>query len=63
MEEFPMLDRFDSSFEAWEHCNNLVHISPSIAQSLVYMDLAADVWKDLRERFSQGDLIRVVEPQ
>lgn len=65
----PLPDRFDPTFEAWQRCNNLEHswllnsVSPSIAQSLVYMDLASDVWKDLKERFSQGDLVRVVELQ
>lgn len=38
-------------------------VSSSIAQSIVYMDLAAHVCKDLKERLSQNDLVRIVELQ
>jgi hypothetical protein len=38
-------------------------VSDSIAQSIVYMDNALDVWNDLRERFSQADLVRISEIQ
>jgi hypothetical protein len=63
------LDQFDPSIRAWNHCNMLVHswimnsVSESIAQSIVFMENALDVWNDLRERFSQGDLIRIAELQ
>jgi hypothetical protein len=67
---FPVIvDRFDPSFRAWNRCNMLVHswimnsVSDSIAQSIVYMDNALDVWNDLRERFSQADLVRISEIQ
>jgi hypothetical protein len=64
-----VLDPFDPSFRAWNRCNMLVHswilnsVSESIAQSLVFMENAVDVWNDLRERFSQGDLVRIAELQ
>lgn len=57
----------DPNFEAWERCNNLVHswilnsLAPSVAQSVVFIESALDVWNDLKERFSQGDSIRVAE--
>jgi hypothetical protein len=38
-------------------------LSPSIAQSVIYFVHALDVWTDLRERFSQGDLLQIVELQ
>ncbi|WVZ08791.1 hypothetical protein V8G54_022137, partial [Vigna mungo] len=38
-------------------------LSPSIAQSVVFFERATDVWTDLREHFSQGDLLRVAELQ
>jgi hypothetical protein len=38
-------------------------VSPSIAQSIVFLENAADTWIELRERFSQGDLIRISELQ
>ena len=65
----PMPESFDPSYEAWERCNNLVHswivnsVSPSIAQSIIYMEIAAEVWTDLRELFSQGDQVRIAELQ
>ncbi|GAU39523.1 hypothetical protein TSUD_222930 [Trifolium subterraneum] len=62
-------DPFDPSFRAWNRCNMLVHswimnsVSDSIAQSLVFMENALDVWNDLKERFAQADLIRISEIQ
>ena len=42
--------------------NWLMHsISPSIARSVDALELASDVWKDLREKFSRGDMVRIVE--
>jgi hypothetical protein len=49
---------FDPSFRAWNKCNMLVHswilnsVSDSIAQSLILMENAVDVWLDFKERFS-----------
>ncbi|MCI35227.1 retrovirus-related Pol polyprotein from transposon TNT 1-94, partial [Trifolium medium] len=57
-------DPFDPTFRAWNRCNMLVHswlmnsVSESIAQSIVFLENAIDVWSDLKERFSQGDLVR-----
>ncbi|XP_057456379.1 uncharacterized protein LOC130747451 [Lotus japonicus] len=54
---------------AWERCNNLIHtwimnsVSSSIAQNLVYIENVIDVWNELKERFSQVDLIRISELQ
>ncbi|MCI06288.1 retrovirus-related Pol polyprotein from transposon TNT 1-94, partial [Trifolium medium] len=62
-------DQFNPSFRAWNRCNMLVHswimnsVSESIAQSIVFMENAIDVWNDLKERFSQADLIRIAELQ
>jgi hypothetical protein len=38
-------------------------VDPSIAQSIVFMENASDVWLDLKERFSRGDFVRVSELQ
>jgi hypothetical protein len=38
-------------------------VSPQIAQSVVFLENAIDIWNELRERFSQGDLIRISELQ
>lgn len=62
-------DPFDPTFRAWTRCNMLVHswimnsVAESIGQSIVFMENAVDVWNDLKERFSQGDLVRVSELQ
>ncbi|WVZ02380.1 hypothetical protein V8G54_023186 [Vigna mungo] len=50
---------------AWERCNNmvvswLVHsISSSIRQNILWMDCAEEIWRDLKSRYSQGDLLRI----
>lgn len=65
----PPPDRFDPTYDAWERCNDIVHswiinsVSPSIAESVMFMESAADVWKDLRSHFSQGNRVRIAELQ
>lgn len=62
-------DEHDLNRAAWERCNNLVHtwiinsISPSIAQSVVFIENAMDMWNDLKDRFMRGDRIRVAQLQ
>nr|KYP37855.1 hypothetical protein KK1_040937 [Cajanus cajan] len=52
-----------------ERCNTLLmswllnSLSPSIAQSVIFFEISIDIWTDLRERFSQGDLLHVAELQ
>nr|KYP56537.1 hypothetical protein KK1_002778 [Cajanus cajan] len=59
----------DPNYEAWDQCNNLIHswilgsLSPSIAHNVIYIENAIEVWNDLKERFSQGDLIRIAKLQ
>ena len=63
------LDPFDPMYEAWERCNTTVHlwlmhlISPVMARSVDSIKDAAIVWKDLKERFSQGDFLRLSKLQ
>ncbi|GAU43894.1 hypothetical protein TSUD_399420 [Trifolium subterraneum] len=60
---------FDPNFKAWNRCNMLVHsgimnsVDESIAQSIAFLDNVVDVWNELKERFSQGDYIRISELQ
>lgn len=62
-------DQFDPSAEAWKRCNNMVlswicnSLSPSMKQSVIFMEYAYDVWKDLKLRFSQGDFVRIAKLQ
>lgn len=63
----PIAGDFDPLFRPWNRCNMLVHswivnfISPSIAQSIIFMENTCDVWNNLKERFSQSDLVRISE--
>ncbi|XP_019427198.1 PREDICTED: uncharacterized protein LOC109335519 [Lupinus angustifolius] len=49
----------------WSRCNNLViswlnkSIDPSILPSILWMETAFEIWKDLRERYHQGDMFRI----
>lgn len=38
-------------------------ITPSIFNSVLWIDKASDIWINLRERFSQGDLCRISDLQ
>ena len=59
----------DSTYSAWIRCNNmvvswLVHsVSLPIRQSVIWMDVAVDVWNDLKTRYSQGDLSKIFDLQ
>ncbi|KAJ8774308.1 hypothetical protein K2173_011111 [Erythroxylum novogranatense] len=59
----------DPMYSHWERCNNLViswlqqSISSSITSSILWIDFAYEIWNDLRERFSQGDLYRISDLQ
>ena len=58
-----------STHSAWLQCNTMVcswltrAISPTIAQSILWLDKASDIWNDLRDRFAQSDIFRVAELQ
>ncbi|MCI40233.1 integrase catalytic region, partial [Trifolium medium] len=49
----------------WERCNHLVHswllnsVSDPIASTIVFLENAIDVWRDLHERFSKADRVRI----
>ncbi|XP_047171754.1 uncharacterized protein LOC124839860, partial [Vigna umbellata] len=55
----------DPMVQAWKRCNNLVlswinhSVSHEIATSIIWIDSAATAWKDLKDRFSQGDSVRI----
>jgi hypothetical protein len=38
-------------------------VEPEIAQSVLWMDSASDIWKDLKDRFYQGDVFRISDIQ
>ncbi|XP_061358763.1 uncharacterized protein LOC133302960 [Gastrolobium bilobum] len=59
----------DHSFSAWQRCNTIVlawihrSINDSIAKSILWIDKAQDAWIDLRDRFQQSDIFRVLDLQ
>jgi len=65
----PIPDEDDLNCAAWERCNNLVHTwiinsnSPSIAQSVVFIENVVDMWNDLKDRFMRGGRIRVLQQE
>lgn len=58
-------DSTDLNHAAQERCNYLIHswllnsVSEPIAQTIVFLENALDVWIDLKERFAKADRIRV----
>ncbi|XP_060965500.1 uncharacterized protein LOC133034431 [Cannabis sativa] len=54
-------------YDAWNRCNCLVvswllhSISQEICESIMYMDVAADIWDDLQERFRQRNAPRIFQ--
>ncbi|CAN1165953.1 hypothetical protein LINPERPRIM_LOCUS34022 [Linum perenne] len=58
-------DATDPLFPAWQRANGLVlgwlnrAVSPDIAQSVLWLDSARDVWLDLEERFRRSSLVRI----
>ncbi|XP_014521521.1 uncharacterized protein LOC106778120 [Vigna radiata var. radiata] len=55
----------EKSEHAWNHKNNMVvsqiihYVSMSIRQSIIWMSKAAEIWIDLKNKFSQGSLSRI----
>ncbi|XP_019179620.1 PREDICTED: uncharacterized protein LOC109174848 [Ipomoea nil] len=59
----PSRDQYQ--YAAWRRCNLMIcswlfkSVSPPIAQSVMHLDRARDVWEDLRRRFAQRDAQRI----
>ncbi|KAG5001528.1 hypothetical protein JHK87_022600 [Glycine soja] len=57
----PVLATTDPIYLSWECYNTLIiswllnSLSPSIVQSVIFLDRAIDIYMDLQERFSQSD--------
>ena len=51
--------------EVWKQCNNMVlswilnSLSASIAQSVLCLSTAYEVWTDLEDRFSQNNMLLI----
>ena len=59
----------DPLHDAWRRSNRMVmswmirSMTPSIKQSVMWMDTAVEIWNDLKERFSHSDKFRVADLQ
>lgn len=57
----PKPDTLDPTYNYWIRCNHIVvswlrnSVNPEIRSSLLYLESAAQIWKDLHRRFSQGN--------
>ena len=65
----PEPDEADPLFVAWDRCNTFVlawilnSLSAEIRESVLWIENSSDLWRDLRTRYYQGDLFRVVDLQ
>jgi len=65
----PCPEKDHQNLSVWNRWNNmvvswLVHsVSLPIRQSIILMDIALDIWNDLKTRYSQGDLSRTYDLQ
>ncbi|XP_019157471.1 PREDICTED: uncharacterized protein LOC109154047 [Ipomoea nil] len=59
----------DVRFAAWKRSNDIVcswilrSVNPTIAESVLYYELAEDIWNALRKRYSQTDPHKIAEIQ
>ncbi|XP_014502000.1 uncharacterized protein LOC106762540 [Vigna radiata var. radiata] len=55
----------DDTYDAWERCNVMIlswmtkTLSPHIAESVIYVEEAKELWDELKERFSKGDYFKI----
>ena len=65
----PIMAKSPLLVQAWTRCNNMVvswilnSVSLKILASVVYRDTTLEVWKDVKERFSQGNGPRIFQLQ
>ncbi|MED6152382.1 hypothetical protein PIB30_117256 [Stylosanthes scabra] len=63
----PKPKKEDPSFGAWDRCNTFVlswinlSLNTEIAQSVMWINVASDLWNDLKKRFYQGDKFRIAK--
>jgi hypothetical protein len=59
----------DPSLHGWVQCNNMLlswmlnSVSKDIANNIIFIDNAANMWKDLHERYSQSNGPRIFQLQ
>lgn len=66
-EKFMTLEEDDPLDDTWELCNNSVlscisaSLSPDIAQSIIYVNNAVQLWTYLQNGFFKGDHFRIFD--
>ncbi|XP_020205819.1 uncharacterized protein LOC109790981 [Cajanus cajan] len=67
--KIPCPDSKDPLHEAWRRCNKMVMLwltcsmTSDIKQYVMWMDTAAEIWKDLCDRFTHRDKFRIADLQ
>lgn len=62
-------EKTGSLHNQWRQCNSMVlswiqrSVSPSVQKSISYFEKAYDAWKDLHDRFDEGDMFRIADLQ
>lgn len=65
----PQPEPSSPTYSTWIRCNDMVSswlinsVSKDMAESVLYIDTAAGIWKDLIDRFSQGNGPRIFQVQ
>ncbi|XP_058732749.1 uncharacterized protein LOC131604318 [Vicia villosa] len=65
----PRPSDLDPNSIAWDRCNTMIMswiknvVEDEIAKSILWMENAADMWNELKERFYQGDVFRISDIQ
>ncbi|KAI5343235.1 hypothetical protein L3X38_011111 [Prunus dulcis] len=63
----PKADKHPLDSAAWQQCNDMVvswlltSLEPDVADSIIYLSTAHEIWDDLRERFSQNNVPRLFQ--
>lgn len=62
-------EKTHSLYNQWFRCNNMVlawiqrSVSANVLKSIVFFNKGYDTWKDLKERFDQGDMFKIADLQ
>ncbi|KAL1331672.1 hypothetical protein AAHE18_12G203200 [Arachis hypogaea] len=62
-------EKTNSTYEAWDRCNTFVlswlhsSLSTEILHSVLWCNVASELWNDLKYRFYEGDLFRIADLQ
>ncbi|XP_058756759.1 uncharacterized protein LOC131629981 [Vicia villosa] len=65
----PRPSDLDQNAVAWDRCNTMImswinhSVEAEIAQSILWMDNATDMWNELKDRFYHGDIFRISDLQ